>query len=88
MGPWGRSRRLGEKKDFLFLPSIKTRSLGRPARSLVTIPTELPHPALNPSTRPYNTGRCRAVCLTGEQYIRGQRAQPKPQTDRHTDGVS
>jgi hypothetical protein len=84
--PSGRSRRLGEMKDFLFLPRIKTRSLGRPARSLVTIPTELPPPALNcyPFLRTDNTVRYPAVCLTGEQYWADKNLNPKPtQTDRH-----
>ena len=51
--PYGRSRRPGGKKDFLFLPRIKTRSLGHPAYSLVTILTELPPPALNCRTNPF-----------------------------------
>ena len=44
---WSQSRfgRLGGQNKFLLLPAIDPRFLRHPARSLVTIPTELPQPS-------------------------------------------
>jgi hypothetical protein len=41
-GPQKRSGRYGEENNPLPLPGIEPRFLGRPAHSLVTIPTALP----------------------------------------------
>jgi hypothetical protein len=41
-----RSGGCDEEKYIFPLPGIKLRFLGRPARSVVTIPTELSHPPI------------------------------------------